>query len=253
MRWRLIRTPPAPGRYNMAVDRALFEGFSPGVSVPFIRIYTWSPPAVSVGRFQQPEEILDLDRCSAEGLDIARRLTGGSAILHDDEVTYSLLCSAGMLRGMSVTDSYLYLSGFILRAWRKSGIDAGFACERDPGRVRRDTGFCFSGACSYDTVSGGRKLGGSAQRRTRDKIFQHGSLPLSTGDDPGRFFRVPVGNPGEGAPPPGHGVTRESLADALVESFSDLPDVTLEEIPLTAREKEAAEKLIEETGKTALA
>src|ERR1035438_5738432 len=91
--WRLIVSGPLDGVSNMAVDEALFSMFSPEVSLPVLRLYSWEPPAVSLGRFQIPDEVLNLEKCAAEGVMVVRRITGGGMIFHADELTYSIVCS----------------------------------------------------------------------------------------------------------------------------------------------------------------
>lgn len=179
--WRVIDTGPCCGRENMAIDEALFRCFDPSSSRPVLRLYGWQPPALSLGRFQKAEDDLDLDRCKADNLDVVRRITGGGAIYHADELTYSLVCSTRhMPLASSVKDSFRLITSFLLDFYRYLGLKADYAVDMMPvgSRLGERTPLCFAGKESYDIVINGRKIGGNAQRRTRNLIFQHGSVPI---------------------------------------------------------------------------
>src|SRR4051812_42108157 len=111
---RLLISPPLTGAVNMALDQALLELYRPG-DPPILRIYQWLRPTLSLGYFQKPEEVADLDFCRANGVDVAKRPTGGGAILHHQELTLALIISKDdpVLKG-PLTDSYLKLSEPIL-------------------------------------------------------------------------------------------------------------------------------------------
>src|SRR5690349_2496197 len=94
--WRLLNDPPASGAWNMAVDEALLEGVASGRSPATLRFYSWRPACLSLGYFQ-PFGIVDVSGCRARGVDVVRRPTGGRAILHDRELTYSLTLPASVL------------------------------------------------------------------------------------------------------------------------------------------------------------
>jgi len=224
----------------MDFDRELFESFVPGEILPAFRLYRWSPPAVSLGRFQRAEEVLWLDRCVADGVGVARRITGGGAILHADELTYSLVCPDEGLSG--VEESYRRLCGFLLQAYRELGLDPVFArAEPPPGQILgRKTAICFAGTETCDLRVGGKKIGGNAQRRRRGVVFQHGSIPLTL--DPiwcGRYFRdsfqAAAGN-AAGLRDFLPGLRPEELQKALIEAFAwsleaDLVPESLKEPP----------------------
>jgi lipoate-protein ligase A len=179
--WRLIVTQPLPGAENMAIDEALLRSFDPLSSLPVLRLYGWNPPALSLGRFQKASEVLDLERCRAEGIAVVRRVTGGGVIYHADELTYSLVCAPGQIPpASSIKDSFRVLTGFLLSFYRALGIDAAYAADAAPEgtRLGERTPFCFAGKESFDILAGGCKIGGNAQRRLKGIIFQHGSIPL---------------------------------------------------------------------------
>lgn len=165
----------------MAIDEALLRSFDPVSSPPVLRLYGWNPPALSLGRFQKASEVLNLERCRADGVAVVRRMTGGGVIYHADELTYSLVCAPGQIPPVSsIKDSFRVLTGFLLAFYRALGLDAAYAVDVAPEgtRLGERTAFCFAGKESFDILVNGRKIGGNAQRRRKGIIFQHGSIPL---------------------------------------------------------------------------
>lgn len=250
--WRLIDTGPMDGAGNMALDEALLSCFDPGSSRPVLRLYGWSPPAFSLGKFQRAAEVLDLEKCAHEGVAVVRRVTGGGCIYHADELTYSIICAPEHISGVEgVKESYRRLCGFLILAYRGLGLEPAFAVDanRSAERLGERTPLCFSGKEEYDITVNGRKLGGNAQRRSRGVIFQHGSIPLKN--------RLPSMAPFLLGPPPAPERWAVSLADLapdaglerlkglLVESFGENLCVTLRESAPGREEQEAARRLRE--------
>jgi len=159
---------------NMALDEALLlRASAEGAAV--LRVYGWSPPAVSMGYFQPRDAVR-----APEGVQVVRRITGGGAIWHESEITYSLCVSVGW--GAAVRTEKLYELAH-LAAVRGFGLEAS-GVELVPRHASPRTdhaapSFCFDRHGSYDVVWRGRKLLGSAQRRKRAAVLQHGSLPLA--------------------------------------------------------------------------
>jgi lipoate-protein ligase A len=165
----------------MAIDEALLSCFFPAESAPILRLYGWNPPAFSFGRFQKPEEIINLHRCRTDGVQVVKRTTGGGVIYHAAELTYSLVCPADFLPGArGVKDAFYQLASFLIRFYKKLGLDAGHAIDHYAGdkRLGERTPLCFAGIESCDILINNRKIGGNAQRRLKNVIFQHGSIPL---------------------------------------------------------------------------
>ncbi len=164
----------------MAVDEAISRAIAEGHVPPTLRFYAWAPPCVSLGR-NQPIAGIDLARIAARGYHVVRRPTGGRAILHTDELTYSLIASPEHpLMAGYVLDSYLRISHGLVAGLRRLGIEA----EEAPGTNRAGpdvSAACFEVPSAYEIVAGGRKILGSAQARRAKSVLQHGSLPL-TGD-----------------------------------------------------------------------
>jgi lipoate-protein ligase A len=180
--WRLLDTGPADGFTNMAVDEALLEVFATAGGPATVRFYSWSPPALSLGYAQSIEREIDVKQCTALGIDVVRRPTGGRAVLHDHEVTYSVVISGDDPRVSSgVLAAYLTISQAMIRGLSYLGISAELLPLRRGAPLPSDKAspVCFATPSSYEVAVGGRKIIGSAQRRAHDAIMQHGSIPLS--------------------------------------------------------------------------
>src|SRR5919106_4500822 len=180
--WRLLDTGPLDGFTNMAVDEALLEVYAASGGSPTLRFYGWLPPALSLGYGQQIEADVNLERCRALGIDVVRRLTGGRAVLHHHEVTYSVIIREDdPLAAMGVLASYLTVSRALIRGLSHLGIAAALIPLRRPAPAPAQgiSPVCFVSPSSYEVAVGGRKIIGSAQRRSKGVIMQHGSLPIS--------------------------------------------------------------------------
>jgi lipoate-protein ligase A len=174
--WRLlIDDGPAQGAWNMAVDRAIQLAHHAGESPPSLRLYEWARPTVTLGRFQDARSV-DAAYCSANEIDIVRRPTGGRGVLHDDEVTYSVVTGVadGVPRGTSA--SYDMLCGGLSAAYRRLGVDADLTSR---ARGSRDSAACYLHTTRADLSLGSRKLSGSAQVWQGDTVLQHGSFTIS--------------------------------------------------------------------------
>jgi lipoyl(octanoyl) transferase len=198
-RWRLLDSGPADAFTNMAVDEAILESYAATGGLPTVRFYTWSPPAVSLGYGQPVASDIDQLQCQALGIDIVRRPTGGRAVLHDHEVTYSIVIRADDPRvAPGVLAAYLMVSQALIRGLSFLGIAAELLPLRRgiPASAEAVNPACFATPSSYEVAVGGRKIIGSAQRRLQGVIMQHGSIPISWDlDKMGAVFgRSPSGN-----------------------------------------------------------
>jgi len=176
--WRLIIEDQArSGPANMAIDQAIAESCAAGKTLPTLRFYRWEPPAISLGR-HQPSSDINLDVAEEHGYEIVRRTTGGRAILHVDELTYSVSAPQDEERMKGrVLDAYLQISNALVTGLQLLGIQA----DKAGGDVRagRDvSAACFEVPSAYEITVQGRKLLGSAQSRRAGYVLQHGSLPL---------------------------------------------------------------------------
>ena len=178
--WRLLIHPAARGAWNMAVDEAMLEHCGRDDSLPTLRLYAWDPACLSLGH-AQPFADVDAVRLQERGWDVVRRLTGGRAILHTDELTYSVTGGAGepVLAG-GVLESYNRLAQALLLALNNIGLPVEIK-EGKTGSNTNSNPVCFEVPSAYEITVHGKKLIGSAQARRQEAVLQHGSLPL-TGD-----------------------------------------------------------------------
>jgi len=176
-RWQLLDTGPRSGDWNMALDRVLLEAVADG-EAPVLRFYSWSRPTLSFGRMQRPPQDL-LRRCAESGVMAVRRPTGGKAILHHHEVTFSIVApSAGL---GSIIESYRVFARAIAAGLRTLGVESTLCEPREA--PRRGDLLCFAAPAQCDLEIGGKKLLGSAQARHGGALLQQNSLPLRLSDD----------------------------------------------------------------------
>lgn len=160
MKLRLLDTGAAPAALNMGIDEALLDHCSADPSAAALRLYSWTPRAVTVGYFQSLKEEVDLEACAAAGVDAVRRVTGGGAVFHDAEITYSLIVpEASVLAPADILDSYARICGGITAALGLLGIEAAFTPIND-------------------IQAGGKKVSGNAQTRKKGCLLQHGTILL---------------------------------------------------------------------------
>jgi lipoyl(octanoyl) transferase len=252
--WRLVETGPRPGAWNMACDAALLAAAElPGFR-PTIRLFAWDPPAVSLGHHQADLAADEIALLRARGVDWVRRPTGGRAVFHggsDGELTYSVvapLSESALSRG--VAESCRAIHGAIAAGLSALGIEVTLAARPSAGPSRRGGGSerrvrptsrraCFDAAASSEIETRGQKLVGSAQRRTRRALLQHGSIPLA-GDQsllaeiwPGSLGRDRSTSVSAAA---GRRVGFDELAAALRSAFERWLGVGLEPAALTEAE-----------------
>lgn len=184
--WRIIDTGYASGYRNMAVDEAIMLEHARGNVPPTLRLYRWDPPTLTIGYFQDLAEEIDVEACRKEGFNCVRRLTGGRAILHDDELTYSIVAREdnATVSG-TILESYLKISQGIVQSLANLGIAVEVASG---AKKEKGSAACFDSPSWYEITCQGRKLAGSAQTRKQGVILQHGSVPLSL--DAEKLFNV---------------------------------------------------------------
>jgi lipoate-protein ligase A len=156
--WRLLLTGANTAAKNMAIDRAVLTTNSQGKVLPTVRFYEWTPSAISIGYFQSLSEEVDLKMCKRFGVDYVRRITGGGAVFHDDELTYSIVIpEAHDEIPKNIIDSYRRICGAIIKGLRNLKID----CEYKP---------------INDIITNGKKISGNAQTRKQKTVLQHGTI-----------------------------------------------------------------------------
>jgi lipoate-protein ligase A len=253
--WRLIIHRPADGPTNMAIDEAITRRVRAGNAPPTLRFYGWDPACLSLGR-SQPVSDVDFDRLHERGWDVVRRQTGGRAILHVDELTYSI----------AIPQDDPRVQGYVVESYRQlsEGLMAGLALLDAPVRSEQADkdahGFkgpvCFEVPSDYEITAYGRKLLGSAQTRRGEMVLQHGALPLR--GDLGRICDALAFESEEAREEArvrvieraitleealGRAITFEEAAAALAEGFCRALNVRLEEGTLSAAEQADAERL----------
>jgi len=251
--WRLLITPPAAGAANMALDEAMLQSLADGVGHPTLRFYQWDPPCLSLG-YNQPWTDIDESACARLGYHGVRRPTGGRAILHCDELTYSVVVSASEPRvADGIVESYRRLSRGLLTGLRILGADVFQTQEKEAVNLQQGAA-CFDTPSNYEITVGGKKLIGSAQVRRRGQILQHGSLPL-VGDLDGIFGCLRVsGDESRTSPPRAQrsslrpyactleqalerSVSFDEAAAALAQGFGNALNLRLEPGELTEHER----------------
>jgi len=175
--WRLLNTGHLDGATNMAIDEAISRAVQANLAPPTLRFFGWNPACLSLGQ-AQPGADVDRDACRVLGVEVVRRPTGGRAILHTDELTYSVIAPDTEPRVVgTIVDSYRRLSEGLLRGLMLMGVPTQQA-ERPDGHDRDAGPVCFEVPSNYEIVFGGKKLVGSAQMRKAGVVLQHGTLPL---------------------------------------------------------------------------
>jgi lipoate-protein ligase A len=261
--WRFLNTRFENAFFNMAADEAVLESVREGVSPPVFRAFGWRPPGLSFGYAQRVGREVDLGRCREMGVEVVRRPTGGRAVLHWNELTYSVLCRGDdPLVGGGVLEAYRRISECLVAGLRLFGVAADLV-RAEPPSVRpigeSVTSPCFSSAARHEVVINGRKLIGSAQRRMGDLLLQHGSLILGpehkrivdllrlTSDDLRAQFRRELDEGTTSLEEAlGRPVAFDDLAECLRQGFEQRLGLPFVEQPLTGRERARIEVLVRE-------
>ncbi|MFE8702504.1 biotin/lipoate A/B protein ligase family protein [Cytobacillus sp. FJAT-54145] len=186
--WRFIDSGEGSPSFNMALDEALLEWHSEGKIPPVIRFYGWNPATLSIGYFQKVEKEINMDAVRKHGLGFVRRPTGGRGVLHEHELTYSVIVSEDHPEmPKTVTEAYRVISEGILKGFHHLGLEAYFAVPRtdeEKNSLKNPrSAVCFDAPSWYELVVEGRKVAGSAQTRQKGVILQHGSILLDIDED----------------------------------------------------------------------
>ena len=247
--WRLIQNEPADGAMNMAVDEAILRAVAREEAPPTLRLYAWGPPCLSLGR-GQPVDDADRGAVMAAGFDLVRRPTGGRAILHIDELTYSVVVPQEDPRVTgSVVESYRRLSRALVHALEIIGVPDIEADQRVEGETEEGP-VCFEAPSDYEITAGGKKLVGSAQMRAEGVVLQHGTVPLH--GDIARICPLLAQHPDPDrvrarattvTAALGRGIGWQEAASALIAGFGRTLNVDVTEGYLSREERAAAEKL----------
>lgn len=156
--WRLLKTEDNAGAVNMAIDKAVLVSNSNKKVPPTVRFYTWKPPTISIGYFQSLEEEIDLNNCKEFGVDYVRRITGGGAVFHEEELTYSIIIPESHPQiPKNIMESYGRICGAVIKGLKNLGIES----EYKP---------------INDIITSGKKISGNAQTRKMKTVLQHGTV-----------------------------------------------------------------------------
>lgn len=225
---RVIETGPKPASWNMALDEILLNKLG---DTPILRIYAWNPSAVSIGYFQSIQDEVNVENCKQNRIDIVRRMTGGGAVFHESEVTYSFLTKRFP---KSIIESYRWICDGVISGINKLGYQAKFSPLND-------------------ITINGKKVSGNAQTRKKDSLLQHGTILLDA--DIERMFSVLKIAPEKIKDKMIDDVRQritvlsksfEEAALALEKGFGEKFQAKLTYDPLTFAEESEAEKLAKE-------
>jgi len=253
--YRFLNTHAHDAAMNMAIDESILTHHLKGEMPPTLRVFRWAQPTISLGRFQSIEREIVSEQCLERGVVLVRRPTGGRAVYHRDEFTYSIIMSKRFGVPSSIIAAYAFLAQGLLAALTLLGVQA----ELSDGRVSKNpSAACFASSTQADLTSDGFKLIGSAQVWKDDTLLQQGSLPL---DDRAAEFFTMLRFPNEAArkealaqysdkTTPLHTfapyATWDAVADAFKSGFSNALQVDFVHDALSHSEWELANQLVED-------
>jgi lipoate-protein ligase A len=249
--WSYIVDEPRSPRWNMAVDNAILNAVVLGRSRPTLRFYRWSRPAVTLGFHQKIDRVLDVAAVKRAGIEVVVRPTGGRAVLHGDDLTYSIALPRDTVAAYGITELYKLLSEALREGFRQMGIEVELA-RGNRGELGPGPQPCFASTARYELVVGGKKLVGSAQRRYRGGVLQQGSIPLRAG----RIHPEDITPQNHGGEKNAHRWTTvedvtgqpvhfETLAHTLASGFAERLCVSMTHRRITQEELKEAADLVE--------
>ncbi len=256
MTGRLLPWTMGNAAWNMAVDEAVLISYSMGKSPPTLRFYGWAPPALSFGCFQDPPSVQKRAVYREKGIDWVKRPSGGRAVFHHDELTYSFVTGARDGFHGPVLADYQRIAHGLKKGFSLLGLQVELA-ETPTSSSRLPSSACFASRSWYELTCGGRKLVGSAQVRRAHALLQHGSIPFTF--DAGVLLNLLE----ESSPSPaaiaklqqriiglqealGFYPERQTVISALQQGLGDELGIEWQEMPLTAEEVELAQRLARE-------
>ena len=258
--WRVIFDKSYSAADNMAIDEAIWESHAANLVPPTIRFYGWSPAAVSVGYFQRIYSEVNVDLCRNKGISIVRRITGGRAVLHDRELTYSLVAREDTKSlPPNLMGSYRLISQGLIAGLKEVGVEAEMTiptANRDNlGKMPRN-GACFDAPSFYEITVDGKKLIGSAQVRREATLLQHGSLLIGFSphdlvsllmfkdeEDAKRCEKTLIDKATSVEDIKGYVPEKKILMAALANGLTEVLGIELDDSGLTAHEKKRAQEL----------
>jgi len=246
--WFLLSEPePLPAAENMARDEHLFN-LCHEKKRGYLRLYAWEKPTFSIGVSQKAQRALNIDFIRHRGCEYVRRVTGGKAVLHHREITYAVASSEDLFfSAHDLHQSYMLISRVLVQAIRSLGVDATLS-RGSSAELSRSHNPCFSFPTPHEIEVGGRKIVGSAQKRDRQALLQHGSLPLAMDYDlyagganfPAEALRKSMTTWGDISPLP-----PQDLKEALVTSLQGFAGADLVPMTFAAEDRERIARLRE--------
>lgn len=241
MNWHYIDSGKKPAAYNMSIDEELLSRAQAGEKTPVLRFYAWDPPAVSIGRFQKIEQAVNIDACRKYGFDIIRRVTGGRAVFHYRELTYSIASRIeNHFFPPTVLGSYQVIAAALRAGLTCLGISAEIVSRGSRSAalagINGRNPACFSSPSRYEIAVNGKKIIGSAQRRLSRAFLQHGSILMEY--DPALEAELIPGGGSAGhatsiAQELGRSVGKADVVEAFQHGFAKTFDVALRQFPPT--------------------
>ena len=258
--WRLIEDGKADGAWNMAVDTALLESVEKGDSGPLLRLYGWDRPTLTIGRLQKTDSQINHAFLQQNGIPIVKRPTGGRALLHDDEVAYSVVAPSTSRLFGPLRRFYENVTAPLKVALSDCGVRIDPA---RPGIGPERSASCLASRTRFEITCNGRKITATAQRRLRHSALQHGAVTMTTDiemtlscfnwRDEREKEAARRATGGYDEHPPAPAPDSERLRSAIVKAFEMLYGVSFHRSCLTCSEKQIAENVAEQAAESVAA
>ncbi|MDX3959971.1 lipoate--protein ligase family protein [Aliarcobacter skirrowii] len=229
-KFRLIITQNFSSSINSNIDKALFKSFK-NDSIPVLRLYTWED-CVTLGAGQKLDDYEKLQTSYKNN--ISKRLTGGGVLFHGHDISYTILVNPNMIENKDVKETYFLICQFLLKFYEDLGLKADFAKD-NKDIVLSKSPFCQVGFEAYDIIINNKKIGGNAQKRAKNCILQHGSIPLYTKQKDELF--------GNSLDDFGISLSFEDAKDRLIKAFKTTFNVEFFEDELNKEELEILDSL----------
>ena len=232
-KFRLIITQNLSSKVNSNIDKALFKAFK-NDTLPILRLYSWEE-GVTLGAGQDINDYKKLQKDYKEN--IGKRLTGGGVLFHGHDISYTILVNPNTIENRDVKETYFLLCQFLIKFYENLGLKPHFAKD-DESIILSKSPFCQVGFEAYDIIIDGKKIGGNAQKRAKNCILQHGSIPLFT-KEKSEFLGTSLEDFEVN-------LSFFEAKDALIKAFSEVFNVEFITDNLNEEEKNILEKLKEE-------
>lgn len=243
--WRLINTGPDNGFYNMAVDEAMVIACREGTVLPTLRFYTWNPPCISIGYFQKHDRVLEKVQADNGNYEIVRRITGGRAVIHGNDLSYSVVCGSdnrvfpNNLKGTYIAIADAFVIGLSHLGLNNKILDKQTEASISGPKYQHST-LCFDAILGHEISVDGKKLIGSAQRRWPDIFLQHGSVMIDGNPEGNGLHSVSLFKLIQGR------IDIKEVINAICAGFREVLNINLIEDRLSPYEIDLSEKLVNE-------